>query len=74
MVPVVAGLAVTCAVASPLPDGTRVLQQSEENLPELPEFGVLMLKAKNPAQPVTDRLATHITEAINRETRRISRK
>jgi DNA-binding transcriptional LysR family regulator len=70
MVPVLAGLAVTCSVASPLPEGTRTLSQSEENLPELPEYAVLMLKAKKPAQPVTDRLAAHISETALRETRR----
>jgi len=74
MVPVIAGLAVTCGASFPLPAGTRILHPSEENLPELPEFAVLMLKAKNPAQPVTDRLAAHITEATTRETRRSSRK
>jgi DNA-binding transcriptional LysR family regulator len=74
MVPVIAGLAVTCGAASPLPVGTRILHPSEENLPELPEFAVLMLKAKNPAQPVTDRLAAHIAEATTRETRRSTRK
>ena len=74
MVPVIAGLAVTCGASFPLPAGTRILHPSEENLTELPEFAVLMLKAKNPAQPVTDRLAAHITEATTRETRRSSRK
>ena len=71
MVPVLAGLAVTCSVTAPLPEGARILAQSEEDLPELPEFAVLMLKAKNPEQPVTDRLAAHITEATIRENRRI---
>jgi DNA-binding transcriptional LysR family regulator len=71
MVPVLAGLAITCSVASPLPEGTRILPRSEEDLPELPDFAVLMLKAKNPAQPVTDRLAAHIKEATARETRGI---
>jgi DNA-binding transcriptional LysR family regulator len=71
MVPVLAGLAVTCSAAFPLPEGARILPTAEENLPELPEFAVLMLKAKNPTQPVTDRLAAHIAEATTRETRRI---
>jgi DNA-binding transcriptional LysR family regulator len=71
LVPVVAGLAITaCAIASPLPEGTRILAPGEDNLPELPDFGVLLIKAKSPNQPVTDRLATHIKETIARETRR----
>jgi DNA-binding transcriptional LysR family regulator len=67
MVPVVAGLAITCAIAAPLPEGTRVLPWQEENLPKLPDFSVLMLQAKNPPQPVTERLAEHIREAAARE-------
>jgi DNA-binding transcriptional LysR family regulator len=67
MVPVVAGLAVTCAIASPLPEGVRVLTPQEEDLPELPEFSVMMMKAKNPPQPATDRLAEHIREAVRLE-------
>jgi DNA-binding transcriptional LysR family regulator len=67
MVPVVAGLAITCAIASPLPEGVRVLDPLEEDLPELPEFSVLMMKGKSPPQPATDRLAEHITEAVRVE-------
>jgi DNA-binding transcriptional LysR family regulator len=70
MVPVVAGLAVTCAIAGPLPQGVRVLPRQEADLPELPEFSMLMLKAKAPPQPVTDRLAAHITEVVAHEGRR----
>ena len=67
MVPVVAGLAITCAIAAPLPEGTRVLPPQEENLPKLPDFSVLMVQGKNPPQPVTERLAEHIREAAARE-------
>lgn len=67
MVPVVAGLAVTCAIAAPLPEGARVLPPQEENLPELPDFSVLMMKGKNAPQPATDRLAEHIREAVRLE-------
>lgn len=67
MVPVVAGLAVTCAIAAPLPEGTRVLPAAEENLPGLPDYSVLMLQGRNPPQPVTERLAEHIREAAARE-------
>jgi hypothetical protein len=34
----------------------------EEGLPTLPEFGIVMLKGRNAAQPVTDALAAHIEE------------
>jgi hypothetical protein len=34
----------------------------DEGLPRLPEFGIVMLKGRNPAQPVTDALAAHIEE------------
>ncbi len=76
MVPVVAGLAVTCAIAAPLPEGARVLSAQEENLPALPDFSVLMLKGKAPAQPVTDRLAEHIVAAaaLERDRLRSNRK
>lgn len=67
MVPVVAGLAVTCAIAAPLPEGARVLTPQEEDLPELPDFSVLMMKGKNAPQPATDRLAEHIREAVRLE-------
>jgi hypothetical protein len=73
LVPVLAGLAITCGVAVPLPDGARILDPAEANLPELPDFAVLMLKAKNPAQPVTDRLAAHIAAATARERQRVIR-
>jgi hypothetical protein len=36
----------------------------EEGLPRLPDFGILLLKAKRPHQPVTDALATHIEESF----------
>ena len=67
LVPVVAGLAVTCAIAAPLPEGVRVLPPQEENLPQLPDFSVLMLQGRNPPQPVTEKLAEHIREAAARE-------
>jgi DNA-binding transcriptional LysR family regulator len=57
--PVVAGLAVTVSTLSWLPHGLRSLGQ-DDGLPALPDFGVLMLKAKNASQPVTDALAAHI--------------
>jgi hypothetical protein len=42
----------------------------EEGLPELPEFGILLLKGKRPLQPVTDALAAHIEESFALDTGR----
>ncbi|MGE4480634.1 LysR substrate-binding domain-containing protein [Acidocella sp.] len=69
MVPVLAGLAITCGMPNRLPEGTRLLAPGEENLPELPDFAVLMLKGKGAPQPVTDRLAEHIETAAKCEAR-----
>jgi DNA-binding transcriptional LysR family regulator len=59
--PVLAGLAVTVSALTVLPDGVRAMRP-EEGLPKLPEFGIVMLKSRNAAQPVTDALAQHIDE------------
>jgi DNA-binding transcriptional LysR family regulator len=59
--PVLAGLAVTVSALTVLPEGVRAMRP-EEGLPKLPEFGIVMLKGRNPAQPVTDALAAHIEE------------
>jgi len=69
MVPVVAGLAITCAIAGPVPEGARILTPQEENLPLLPDFGVLLIKAKAAPQPVTDTLAAYVTETFARDSR-----
>jgi DNA-binding transcriptional LysR family regulator len=61
--PVMAGLAVTVSMETWLPEGLRTVRP-DEGLPELPEFGVLLLKGREPAQPVTDVLAAHIVEAF----------
>jgi DNA-binding transcriptional LysR family regulator len=61
--PVIAGLAVTVSTLSWLPEGLRAVRP-DEGLPPLPEFGILMLKARNPSQPVTDALAAHIQESF----------
>jgi DNA-binding transcriptional LysR family regulator len=58
-VPVVAGLAITVSTLSWLPDGLRPLG-ADEGLPPLPDFGIMMIKAPDAAQPVTDALAEHI--------------
>jgi DNA-binding transcriptional LysR family regulator len=59
--PVLAGLAVTVSALTVLPEGVRAMRP-EEGLPTLPEFGIVMLKGRNAAQPVTDALAAHIEE------------
>jgi DNA-binding transcriptional LysR family regulator len=59
--PVVAGLAVTVSALTVLPEGVRAMR-ADEGLPRLPEFGIVMLKGRSPAQPVTDALAAHIEE------------
>lgn len=56
---VLAGLAVTVCAISTLPEGLRRMRP-DEGLPPLPDFGILMLKGRAPAQPVTDALAEHI--------------
>jgi DNA-binding transcriptional LysR family regulator len=61
--PVVAGLAVTVSTLSWLPDGLRPVRP-DEGLPKLAEFGILMLKAKLPRQPVTDALEAHIRQSF----------
>jgi len=66
--PVVAGLAVTICALSPLPEGLRVVRP-DEGLPALPEFGILMLKARRARAP-TDALASHIEESFLRDARR----
>lgn len=63
LAPVLAGLAVAVGPASWLPPGLRALTPGE-GLPPLPDFGILLLKGRNPQQPVTDALADHIAEAF----------
>lgn len=58
---VIAGLAVTAALAdSPMPDSLRIVGR-DEGLPELPEMAYLLVKAHDVEQPLTDRLASQIT-------------
>lgn len=57
---VAAGLAVTGTLATErLPEGVRVVRP-DEGLPELPETSFLMLKAREPRQPLTDMLAAQV--------------
>jgi DNA-binding transcriptional LysR family regulator len=59
--PVVAGLAVTVSALTVLPDGVRPMR-ADEGLPRLPEFGIMLLKGREAAQPVTDALAEQIQQ------------
>jgi len=68
--PVLAGLAVTVSTLSWLPDGLRAVRP-EEGLPKLPSYGILMLKARVPRQPVTDALAAHIEESFRLDATRV---
>ncbi|MDE2574042.1 MAG: LysR family transcriptional regulator [Rhodospirillales bacterium] len=70
--PVLAGLAVTVSPSVWLPEGLRALGP-DEGLPELPDTGILLLKARRPRQPVTDVLAAHISETFAAEMRRLDR-
>jgi len=55
-----AGLAVTVAMPSPLPEGVRQLG-APEGLPALPDFGIGLLRgAGGAASPVAEALARHI--------------
>jgi hypothetical protein len=64
--PVMAGLAVTVATLSWLPEGLRPLRP-DEGLPPLPDFGVVLVKGLTARQPVTDALAEHIEASFRME-------
>lgn len=64
--PVLAGLAVTVSTISWVPEGLRVVRP-DEGLPPLPDFGILLLKGKNPRQPITDTLAAQIADTFSRQ-------
>jgi DNA-binding transcriptional LysR family regulator len=72
LAPVMAGLAVTVSPATLLPEGLRVLGP-EDNLPPLPNFQVVMVKAREARQPVTDALADYIAETFAREADKAAR-
>lgn len=69
LAPVLAGLAVTVAPTSWLPDGLRVLRP-DEGMPGLPDFGILLLKGADARQPVTDALAQYIAETFSADATR----
>ena len=66
LTPVLAGLAVTVSPVTQLPAGLRALPM-DDALPPLGDAGILMLKAREPRQPVTDALASHIMETFRAE-------
>ncbi|WP_158745458.1 LysR family transcriptional regulator [Acidisphaera sp. L21] len=66
--PVMAGLAVTVSNVTWVPEGLRLLPPGE--LPALPNSAIQLLKARKPAQPVTDVLAAHIAATFEEEMRR----
>jgi len=72
LAPVMAGLAVTVSPATLLPLGLRALG-AEENMPPLPDFQVVMVKAREARQPVTDALADYISETFAREAEKAAR-
>jgi DNA-binding transcriptional LysR family regulator len=63
LVPVMAGLAVTVAPATILPDELRVMGH-EDNVPSLPDYQIMMTKGREARQPVTDLLADYIEETF----------
>ncbi len=66
---VLAGLAVIASMATNgLPEGLRPVDAGE-GLPELPGTSFLMLKAREPRQPMTDLLAAQIQELFVADTR-----
>jgi DNA-binding transcriptional LysR family regulator len=69
LTPVVAGLAVTVSPATAVPPSVRVLPPGD-SLPTLGEAGIMLLKAQDPRQPVTDALAAHIKDTFRSELER----
>jgi DNA-binding transcriptional LysR family regulator len=69
LTPVMAGLAVTVSPTSWLPEGLRVMR-SDEGMPPLPEFGILLLRGADARQPVTDALAQYITDTFRADAAR----
>lgn len=59
-----AGLAISVAIPNALPEGLRAAR-ADDGLPELPEVTLLLIKARDPRQPVTDALYAHIVETFD---------
>ncbi len=64
--PVLGGLAVTVSPITWLPEGLRVLPPGD-GLPVLPDCAVLLLKGREPREPVTEVLAAHIAATFGIE-------
>ena len=62
-----AGLAVTVSLPDEVPEGLRPARP-DDWLPELPEANLLLLKAREPLQPVTDALYAHVLESFEVKT------
>jgi DNA-binding transcriptional LysR family regulator len=58
-----AGIAVTVATISGLPEGLRPTRP-DEGLPELPEVSLLLLRERDPRQPATGALHEHIVQSF----------
>lgn len=71
LAPVLAGLAVTISIPSWLPDGITALKPGEL-LPDLPDFAILMLKARQGAGPAADALATYMAEMFQLEAAKVA--
>lgn len=69
MAPVLAGLAVTISTTSWLPEGLR-MARPEDGLPALPSSAILMVKAPDARQPVTDTLAQYIADTFRADAAR----
>jgi hypothetical protein len=67
--PVMAGLAVTVSAIDWVPEGLRALPCGER-LPDLPQTAILLLRAREARQPVTDVLEAHIADTFRAETPR----
>jgi DNA-binding transcriptional LysR family regulator len=58
-----AGLAIFVWLPDEVPEGLRPARP-DDRLPELPEANLLLLKAREPRQPVTDALYAHILDSF----------
>ncbi len=69
LTPVIAGLAVSVSPITAVPPGVRTLSFGD-TLPPLGECGILLMRAREPRQPVTDALANHIRDTFRAELER----
>jgi DNA-binding transcriptional LysR family regulator len=69
---VLAGEAVTVSMGAGLPEGLRVVRD-DEGLPPLPDDSVVLIKARNAAQPLTDIVAETILSTFSLNGRAMGR-